>query len=1223
LAAYASTGSGQSQEWIWSQNPAITGRFVALTDDKLILATNGQQKLELPFAGLSEPEKRLALDYANPANPSNAPVWIPGFRLRYALRVVGDLLTETGRTVMARIPTGGWLKPDASDILVQTATGKLIPVAVLSHDFRGSTIIQFKRNGTDRWYWAYLLNPVSPPRVEPSLAQAIAAAEAAAKAAAQAKMAAQKAAADRAEELRSATDKIAASQTTIANASNEIAQWDKLLPERTAAVDAALARLNAASQTVEKARSAYTAAKAAADEKNAALKKPVEEAAAAQKAAEQAAAAWKAAADAATAARTAADKAGAAEKNAAEQQAAAAAKAARETEAAKKSAEQAAIAKAQAAKVADDAAMPVRLAASKAEAAKDEAEQQFANANAAVKAAVAAVEQGVKARADALALKAASEQTVATVSATVPALTEAVNAARAAAGQAVEAARVKTDAHWKLVADADPSILQEGLTVEIRDWAGDELTDWPVVLAGLRKSETVLGNAIVGEVLQRNNPARPSNPRNFAASYRGFLSIAKPGVYRFFVNGDDAAFIFINGFKVYSRRGSNLPVRGNIKVFSVGADIELEAGVHPFEIHSVIGNTPTAIGSADFLWLTPDSKAWELVPRDRLTRAVLAVPAAMQEASGGQAAAFNYGIDDSLVSEGINLYLMRFEACGAIKQPGGLTWDFGDGTTGSGRSVTHVYFREGDYEVALTSQSGLPAFRRRVHVWTAPAPTSPASLAQAVEALGAMDLNRLDPPRLNAMFQFLLICGQPNRWPLMERLCRNLLARGGLDLQYRIALYTSLMEAVAQQGRGAEALALTNTALAQIPRLKTLQAAVTLKAAEIQRNHLKDFKAAAALYEQILAQSRRLNHPIIRAAAVALGDMYADLGDQAHAAEAYRLAGILAAGVAGEKQTDAATRGALLRVAEQQLKEGNARQSARLLERIETDYPEQKIEGLYRFLRAEADRFAGRYDEAIRNYESLLQLRQWAGYRGQVLYGLADSYYRMGVFSNALEWLAPLKETAPEYYEEKKIADVEAMIAGRVQRRQEAAAAAATNPALAAAAAPFTGYATGFEPGENPAVTNAPPPGYRFRPTLGFEGPFTGCIEGLPQSASEAAYYCELRNVASEGEFWVEVWYRDTLAPTYTGSYLPQIYVNFYGDANQLSAQRIINLLPTYGEWRKIAARVTAPVTKDGRVAVVFYYCLGFFEFDGLRVLPISDRQNDVLQTFIEGTHPQ
>src|SRR5262245_13484496 len=46
-----------------------------------------------------------------------APKWVDGYRLRYAIRLVGDPVKDPAKTALARIPTGGRLKPDASDVV--------------------------------------------------------------------------------------------------------------------------------------------------------------------------------------------------------------------------------------------------------------------------------------------------------------------------------------------------------------------------------------------------------------------------------------------------------------------------------------------------------------------------------------------------------------------------------------------------------------------------------------------------------------------------------------------------------------------------------------------------------------------------------------------------------------------------------------------------------------------------------------------------------------------------------------------------------------------------------------------------------------------------------------------------------------------------------------------------------------------------------------------------
>ncbi|NBV23228.1 MAG: hypothetical protein EBS05_15075 [Proteobacteria bacterium] len=122
--------------------------------------------------------------YAAPAPPKVTPkaapfapvvelppsAWVPGYRVRFPLRLIGDFTNEKAltQTVIARLPAAGWLRPDGADICVQSQDGRVLPVAILSHHPQGETLIQFKRNGNDPMYWAYAGNPKLPhPNVAP------------------------------------------------------------------------------------------------------------------------------------------------------------------------------------------------------------------------------------------------------------------------------------------------------------------------------------------------------------------------------------------------------------------------------------------------------------------------------------------------------------------------------------------------------------------------------------------------------------------------------------------------------------------------------------------------------------------------------------------------------------------------------------------------------------------------------------------------------------------------------------------------------------------------------------------------------------------------------------------------------------------------------------------------------------------------------------------------
>ena len=274
------------------------------------------------------------------------------------------------------------------------------------------------------------------------------------------------------------------------------------------------------------------------------------------------------------------------------------------------------------------------------------------------------------------------------------------------------------DERWYWVyggCDAPPAAVafdkppQEGLTLELRDWAGDELDSWAKVRDGLGKSETVIGSAVVSEVVQNGNPARWDRPNRFAASYRGFLNVKKDGLYRFYVNADDAAFVFIDGFKVFERPGAN-QYQWRTKqsdLLKKCGKIELKAGAHAFEVHHVVGNNNRSAGVCALLWMPEGEKLFGFVPREAFAQPLRWLAWWRQRRQGGPGGGFVHGIDDALSSGAVKVYLVRFEAMGNFKDAD-LSWDFGDGTTGKGRSVLHVYFKDGDHTVTLKAP-GLPA----------------------------------------------------------------------------------------------------------------------------------------------------------------------------------------------------------------------------------------------------------------------------------------------------------------------------------------------------------------------------------------------------------------------------------------------------------------------------------------------------------------------------------
>ncbi len=752
--------------------------------------------------------------------------------------------------------------------------------------------------------------------------------------------------------------------------------------------------------------------------------------------------------------------------------------------------------------------------------------------------------------------------------------------------------------------------LPEGITVEFRNWAGTSIASWADVVTGLKQSPAVIGNAFVDQVVQNVNPARPDNVRNFAASYRGFLRIPEDGSYKFYVGAENAAFLFINTNRVFEQTGAAAFVT-RIPA-TAWREVELTAGVHSFEVHHVCG--PAANRANCTLYLKRDTVNKKLaaaaVPAAMFAPAARAEVAGLEGANGALAQTFAWGVDDTLSTPGQSLHLVRFESHGTAPDPAKIQWDFGDGTRATGRSPTHVYFKPGEYRVTLNAGAGAPPVTQRIYVWTVPTPTSPHSLGRAVEILSASDWSGWDAQRFNSAFDFLLVSEQPHRWPLVEKLARHLLAQPDLDVKRRVALQTTLMEALARQGRGTDAMLLMEEALRTAGKVPTLKVAVLLTGADLQWNYLKEFQKAAQLYESIIQDHRTLNLPAVREAAIHWGDLYTQSGDLVAAAERYRLAKSLGGErFAATGQSEAIQRGALLRITEQKLRTGDVRGTRLLLERLELEFPEQKLEGLYRFLRAETDRFAGRYEDAIRHYEVLLKLRQWAGFRDRALHGLADCSLRQEDFATAQAWLEKLRETFPEYFTQQKLAPTYNVVKARAER----AVAAKTNAVAAAASTTFRGFVTGFEPGEPQPAGNSGRTA--FLPMLGMDGPTV--------ASGGFTYLKDLRNVQPDSTCWVEFWYRkqgNTSLEPYQYCYVNLwMFAGADGPATSPTDHSLIALdRASYGQWRKAGIRIKTPLAPDALLKLELINYTGTVQIDGLKILPVSDRQSDSLRSFIE-----
>jgi len=751
--------------------------------------------------------------------------------------------------------------------------------------------------------------------------------------------------------------------------------------------------------------------------------------------------------------------------------------------------------------------------------------------------------------------------------------------------------------------------LREGISIEGRAWSGGALDSWEVVRAGLEKSGPVLASMLVPEVVQRGNPARLDQPQQFATSHRGYLQIPADGAYRFLVNADDASFLFIDGFKVFERKGTNTRL-GQAKVADLdklAGKIDLKSGLHPFEVHHAVGTNPQSQGTLLLLWSPPGETKFTLVPHTAFPKPLIARAAAVEYATNQRGASFVCGIDDTLEVAGLKLFLVRCEAHGDVPDAD-LKWEMGDGTQRTGRSILHVYFQVGDFDISVRGGS-LPPFQRRLRVWPEPGEISPFSLENAVAAIGAMEWKKLPPPRVREVFSFLSACEQPSRWPLIDQVAQFLLLQPDLDLETKAQLVSARIDAMARQGRAGEALKYAAEAMPSFAKTPALLVRVQMAAASVQQYHLKDFAAASAIYKKILDDNSRVEHPNLRLAGVRWGDLFAETGDLDRASQTYRIAATLGGEKAAPEQ-DPSARGALLRIAEQKLKGGELVQTRQLLAKMEIDYPGRRLDGLYCFLHAESDRLSGHYDDALRHYEMILRLPQWAGYRDRASFGIADTCLRQGDLERAQKWIATLKESFPKYYEDHQGAE----LAERLAQRQ-AIAKGSAGPAS------FSSLQMTFEPDETLLwgdIQSTP-----VVRALAMSGTQAMLVEAFDKDPSYYDYYRNVTGTVPGATYLAEFWWCELVrTPPPLSHQQPHLGFNYIATGAQGDGVGTSSYLydVTPGEWHKSTIKLKMPPGSEGKIRFRFNNLLGSFLFDRLSIQLVEERRIDALANFLEST---
>ncbi len=299
-------------------------------------------------------------------------------------------------------------------------------------------------------------------------------------------------------------------------------------------------------------------------------------------------------------------------------------------------------------------------------------------------------------------------------------------------------------AYWGCAAPKTPSpawTRDGGLVCEVRRWDAPFPVNVPYDAEfALRVAKDVEARVLRPKIFDGMNPGGPS--ATYVASYRGFFRVAEAGDYDLCTASNGASILRVEQSDVTlwsSSRGPWSAQRGEFRL-----RVHLEAGNHPIEyLHFQAGGGQQAavVGIRKAA-----EQAWRVLWDADYVQPIAAEAGRAETAAGVPPADFTWTTVQHFDAGGAHLVRMRFEAA---SMPAGTpgAWDFGDGRTGAGSPIEHVFVGRGVRTVRLSGDDGkgrTVTGAQRVAVnplWTQLVPVAPgsepawsAALAQAAAA---------------------------------------------------------------------------------------------------------------------------------------------------------------------------------------------------------------------------------------------------------------------------------------------------------------------------------------------------------------------------------------------------------------------------------------------------------------------------------------------------------
>ncbi len=228
---------------------------------------------------------------------------------------------------------------------------------------------------------------------------------------------------------------------------------------------------------------------------------------------------------------------------------------------------------------------------------------------------------------------------------------------------------------------------QYGLMMELRRWSGGGINGFEEMQKCWDRNEPVIGRTMVDRPFIGLNPF--GDEQQTMLKLTGAVFAPMDGQYQFAATADDRGALYIDGKPTVYAPAPVQDIRYN-------KTIHLKRGRHLFEFYEINtgGDMRLTVG-----WKRPDQAKVEVMGREAFGIVMHGQPGELEELKKTLVADFSREyLGECFINDRYS-HRVRFTGAGKAQS---YQWDFGDGQSGVGRTVEHVYVMPGIYPVRLT-----------------------------------------------------------------------------------------------------------------------------------------------------------------------------------------------------------------------------------------------------------------------------------------------------------------------------------------------------------------------------------------------------------------------------------------------------------------------------------------------------------------------------------------